>query len=178
MAPAASLMPMWSPPMRGCSAMTRRVTIKFEVVPADAGMFRHCPASIAANCRGSRRRRERSVQTRWLAVNARHLASLPRAGARFEHGWLVERPSNQAPFKTGTRITFRSDHRFRSHACGPPCGPGRRADGQVDQGPGAGPPEAAAAPHAGTAADSVGTDRRRRAARRRPFWSAEQSPGR
>ena len=32
-----------------------------------------------------------SAQARWRAVNAPHLVALVRAGARFEHGVLVER---------------------------------------------------------------------------------------
>ncbi|WP_457493116.1 IS256 family transposase [Streptomyces sp. P5_D11] len=39
-----------------------------------------------------------SAQTRWRAVNAPHLVALVRAGARFGHGQLLERPSSQAPF--------------------------------------------------------------------------------
>ncbi|WP_019072004.1 IS256 family transposase [Streptomyces hokutonensis] len=39
-----------------------------------------------------------SAQARWRAVNAPHLVALVRAGARFERGQLVERPSSQAPF--------------------------------------------------------------------------------
>jgi transposase-like protein len=34
-----------------------------------------------------------SAQTRWRAVNAPHLVALVRAGARFEKGKLVERPT-------------------------------------------------------------------------------------
>lgn len=37
-----------------------------------------------------------SAQTRWRAVNAPHLVALVRAGARFEHGQLVERPEGLA----------------------------------------------------------------------------------
>lgn len=33
-----------------------------------------------------------SAQARWRAVNAPHLVTLVRAGARFERGHLVERP--------------------------------------------------------------------------------------
>jgi len=36
-----------------------------------------------------------SAQHRWRAVNAPHLVFLVRAGARFENGKLVERPTNQ-----------------------------------------------------------------------------------
>jgi putative transposase len=36
-----------------------------------------------------------SAQARWRAVNAPHLVALVRAGARFEKGKLVERPTNQ-----------------------------------------------------------------------------------
>jgi putative transposase len=36
-----------------------------------------------------------STQQRWRAVNAPHLVSLVRTGARFEHGHLVERPEAQ-----------------------------------------------------------------------------------
>ena len=36
-----------------------------------------------------------SAQPRWRAVNAPHLVALVRAGARFEKGKLVERPTNQ-----------------------------------------------------------------------------------
>lgn len=32
-----------------------------------------------------------SAQARWRAVNGAHLVALVRAGARFEHGLLVER---------------------------------------------------------------------------------------
>jgi hypothetical protein len=32
-----------------------------------------------------------AAQARWRAVNAPHLVALVRAGARFEHGRLVER---------------------------------------------------------------------------------------
>lgn len=39
-----------------------------------------------------------SAQARWRAVNAPHLVSLVRAGARLERGHLVERPSGQPPF--------------------------------------------------------------------------------
>jgi hypothetical protein len=37
-----------------------------------------------------------SAQARWQAVNAPHLVALVRAGARFEHGELVERDELQA----------------------------------------------------------------------------------
>jgi hypothetical protein len=37
-----------------------------------------------------------SAQTRWRAVNAPHLVALVRAGARFEAGKLVERPTHTA----------------------------------------------------------------------------------
>jgi transposase-like protein len=37
-----------------------------------------------------------SAQTRWRAVNAPHLVTLVRAGARFERGHLVERPEGAA----------------------------------------------------------------------------------
>jgi len=37
-----------------------------------------------------------SAQARWRAVNAPHLVALVRAGARFEHGRLVERPGEDA----------------------------------------------------------------------------------
>jgi hypothetical protein len=37
-----------------------------------------------------------SAQARGRAVNAPHLAALVRAGARFEHGYLVERDERQA----------------------------------------------------------------------------------
>lgn len=37
-----------------------------------------------------------SAQTRWRAVNAPHLVSLIQAGARFEHGQLIERPEGIA----------------------------------------------------------------------------------
>ncbi|MFL5994487.1 MAG: IS256 family transposase [Streptomyces sp.] len=37
-----------------------------------------------------------SAQARWRAVNAPHLVALVRAGARFEHGQLVERPETLA----------------------------------------------------------------------------------
>jgi Transposase, Mutator family len=37
-----------------------------------------------------------SAQQRWRAVNAPHLVALVRAGARFEHGKLVERPQTTA----------------------------------------------------------------------------------
>ncbi len=37
-----------------------------------------------------------SAQTRWRAVNAPHLVALVRAGARFERGLLVERPTQAA----------------------------------------------------------------------------------
>ncbi len=40
-----------------------------------------------------------AAQDRWRAVNAPHLVSLVRAGARFEAGVLVERPVGQAPAK-------------------------------------------------------------------------------
>ena len=33
-----------------------------------------------------------SAQHRWRAVNSAHLVALVRAGAKFEHGVLVERP--------------------------------------------------------------------------------------
>jgi hypothetical protein len=33
-----------------------------------------------------------AAQSRWRAVNAPHLVALVRAGAKFEHGQLVERP--------------------------------------------------------------------------------------
>jgi len=36
-----------------------------------------------------------SAQARWRAVNAPHLLALVRAGARFENGKLVERPTNR-----------------------------------------------------------------------------------
>jgi hypothetical protein len=36
-----------------------------------------------------------SAHARWRAVNAPHLAALVRAGARFENGKLVERPTSQ-----------------------------------------------------------------------------------
>jgi hypothetical protein len=38
-----------------------------------------------------------SAQTRWRAVNAPHLVTLVRAGARFDNGKLVERPDEHAP---------------------------------------------------------------------------------
>jgi hypothetical protein len=34
-----------------------------------------------------------AAQARWRAVNAPHLVALVRAGARFERGKLVERPT-------------------------------------------------------------------------------------
>ena len=34
-----------------------------------------------------------AAQQRWRAVNAPHLVALVRAGARFEHGKLIERPT-------------------------------------------------------------------------------------
>jgi len=37
-----------------------------------------------------------SAQARWRAVNAPHLVALVRAGARFEHGKLAERPEGRA----------------------------------------------------------------------------------
>ncbi len=37
-----------------------------------------------------------SAQARWRAANAPHLVVLVRAGARFEHGRLVERPKELA----------------------------------------------------------------------------------
>lgn len=37
-----------------------------------------------------------SAQQRWRAVNAPHLVELVRVGARFERGWLVERPQTTA----------------------------------------------------------------------------------
>jgi transposase-like protein len=37
-----------------------------------------------------------SAQQRWRAVNAPHLVALVRAGARFERGHLVERPTTVA----------------------------------------------------------------------------------
>jgi putative transposase len=37
-----------------------------------------------------------SAQARWRAVNAPHLVALVRAGARFEHGVLVERGEPRA----------------------------------------------------------------------------------
>src|SRR5256886_13420253 len=36
-----------------------------------------------------------SAQTRWRAINAPHLVALVRAGARFEKGKLVERPTDR-----------------------------------------------------------------------------------
>ncbi len=36
-----------------------------------------------------------SAQTRWRAVNAPHLVALVRAGARFEAGQLIERPTSE-----------------------------------------------------------------------------------
>jgi transposase-like protein len=38
----------------------------------------------------------RTAEARWRAVNAPHLVALVRAGARFERGVLVERPSTPA----------------------------------------------------------------------------------
>ena len=35
-----------------------------------------------------------AAQARWRAVNAPHLVALVRAGARFEHGEVVEREPN------------------------------------------------------------------------------------
>ncbi|MFC8234812.1 hypothetical protein [Streptomyces sp. NPDC057284] len=37
-----------------------------------------------------------NAQARWRAVNAPHLVSLAQAGARFEHGQLIERPEGIA----------------------------------------------------------------------------------
>ncbi|MEV6057852.1 IS256 family transposase, partial [Streptomyces sp. NPDC052107] len=37
-----------------------------------------------------------SAQQRWRAVNAPHLVALVRAGARFEGGQLIERPTERA----------------------------------------------------------------------------------
>lgn len=37
-----------------------------------------------------------AAQLRWRAVNAPHLVALVRAGARFHHGLLVERPDEAA----------------------------------------------------------------------------------
>lgn len=37
-----------------------------------------------------------SAQARWRAVNAPHLVGLVRAGARFERGYLIERPETFA----------------------------------------------------------------------------------
>ncbi len=36
-----------------------------------------------------------AAQDRWRSVNAPHLVALVRAGARFEKGVMVERPSEQ-----------------------------------------------------------------------------------
>jgi transposase-like protein len=44
-----------------------------------------------------------SAQARWRAVNAPHLVALVRAGARFEHGILVERDDHADPDETVTR---------------------------------------------------------------------------
>ena len=41
-----------------------------------------------------------SAQHRWRAVNAPHLVALVRAGARFEHGQLVERPAAEPITRT------------------------------------------------------------------------------
>jgi transposase-like protein len=41
-----------------------------------------------------------AAQHRWRAVNAPHLVALVRAGARFEHGKLVERAATDAPATT------------------------------------------------------------------------------
>jgi hypothetical protein len=37
-----------------------------------------------------------AAEQRWRAVNGPHLVALVRAGARFERGWLVERPAEPA----------------------------------------------------------------------------------
>ena len=36
-----------------------------------------------------------AAQSRWRAINAPHMVALVRAGARFEHGQLVERPDDE-----------------------------------------------------------------------------------
>ncbi|WTY54010.1 IS256 family transposase [Micromonospora sp. NBC_01412] len=43
-----------------------------------------------------------AAQHRWRAVNAPHLVALVRAGARFEHGKLLERPTTEAVTNTAT----------------------------------------------------------------------------
>ena len=43
-----------------------------------------------------------AAQARWRAVNAPHLVALVRAGARFERGHLVERPTNDTAATTAT----------------------------------------------------------------------------
>jgi hypothetical protein len=41
-----------------------------------------------------------AAQRRWRAVNAPHLVALVRAGARFERGHLVERPTGDSALAT------------------------------------------------------------------------------
>ncbi|MEU0156281.1 IS256 family transposase, partial [Micromonospora fulviviridis] len=43
-----------------------------------------------------------AAQQRWRAVNAPHLVALVRAGARFERGKLVERPTAEPLTSTAT----------------------------------------------------------------------------
>ena len=45
-----------------------------------------------ADQRDANGRRVESAQARWRPVNAPRLVALVRAGARFEHGQLIERP--------------------------------------------------------------------------------------
>jgi len=44
-----------------------------------------------------------AAQSRWRAVNAPHLVALVRAGAKFENGKLVERPTNRTLTSRGRR---------------------------------------------------------------------------
>jgi hypothetical protein len=53
----------------------------------EAGERRRFSSVILPACCG------KSPKTRWRAVNAPHPAAVVRAGARFKHGQLVERPT-------------------------------------------------------------------------------------
>jgi hypothetical protein len=51
-----------------------------------------------------------AAQARWRAVNAPHLVALVRAGARFEHGKLLERDPDPEPATTADPATTTPDH--------------------------------------------------------------------
>lgn len=70
-------------------------TVKLPVTATRRGAYANGAGSRAAKLSTVFKLIE-SAQARWRAVNAPHLVSLVQAGARSEHGQLIERPEGIA----------------------------------------------------------------------------------